>query len=116
MDTVLALHNVSKQLYDILHKEITKDERDGHIASIEELITTRQTLIDALKPPHTVEEKRLGAEIVSINKDIDERLLQLKNTIKFDLTDIKKRKQSTNKYVNPYRSLLTDGVFYDKRK
>jgi flagellar protein FliT len=36
--------------------------------------------------------------------------------IQKDIKDLSVKKESTGKYANPYQSMATDGMFYDKRK
>ena len=50
-----------------------------------------------------------------MNQEIEERLHKLSQSVKEDLREVGLKKQSMGKYSNPYESLQTDGVFYDKR-
>ncbi len=116
MSAVKALYLVTKKLYDLLQKPFTSEERDSVIPTIEELLESRQNIIEKVSPPYTDGEKQLGAEVVKLNKVIDEKLAQLKQEIQLDLNQLKKTKTSTNKYTNPYESVSSDGMFFDKRK
>lgn len=116
MSAVKSLYLVSKQLYDLLQVEIKQEYRDSFILQVEELLGKRHLIIEEIKPPYSPDEKLLGAEVVKLNKVIDEKLAQLKQDIQLDLNQLKKTKTSTNKYTNPYESVSSDGMFFDKRK
>jgi flagellar protein FliT len=117
MSVVEQLHHITKEFYEsIVCKNVKKDERDGWIEALERFLQDRENLLANIQPPFTEEEKRLGAEIVQFNQKIDEKLKQVKQDIQLDIRNLKKTKESTNKYLNPYQSLSMDGMFYDKRK
>lgn len=104
---------MTKRLLDLL--EAVEQDRDNQIEEAEELLEQRGTLFPSIKPPFTAEEQMLGREIMQMNKEIEARLDRLNNAVKEDLKEVSVKKQSMNKYSNPYESLQTDGVFYDKR-
>jgi flagellar protein FliT len=117
MSVVEQLHHITKEFYEnFVCKEVKKDERDGWIEELERFLQEREKLLAKIQPPYTEEEKRLGKEIVRFNQKIEEKLKQMKQEIQFDIRHLKKAKESTNKYLNPYQSLSIDGMFYDKRK
>lgn len=116
MSAVKTLYLASKELYDLLQESSKNDHRETIISKIEELLESRQKLINQVKPPYTSDEKLLGAEVVKLNKVIDEKLALMKEDIQLDINQLKKTKTSTNKYTNPYESVSLDGVFFDKRK
>ena len=116
MSSVKALYLVTKQLYDLLHEPIKQDDRDAVIVKVEELLESRHKLIEQIKPPYKSDEKVLGEEVIKLNTVIDEKLSLLKQEIQIDMNHLKKTKTSTNKYTNPYESISSDGLFFDKRK
>ncbi|MFT4414400.1 flagellar protein FliT [Fredinandcohnia humi] len=116
MSTVPSLFRVTKELHSLLAEETPKEQRDQLVEKISELLDYRDKLISQVKPPYTEEEQKLGTAIVQLNVDIDEKLNSLKREIQLDITQLKKSKQSTTKYTNPYQSGPTDGMFFDKRK
>lgn len=115
MNRVASLYIVTKELHDVLAEPIHKDNRDEPIEKITELLHSRDSLIGGIQPPYTVEEKKLGTEIVRLNEFIDKKLEEIKQTIQLDITQLSKNKKSTNKYANPYESGPADGMFFDKR-
>jgi flagellar protein FliT len=50
-----------------------------------------------------------------LNQQVDRLLMLQKQEIQRDIQEINKKKQSSNKYTNPYENLSIDGMFYDKR-
>jgi flagellar protein FliT len=116
VSSVKALYLVTKELYDLLQESISTEGRDLLIPTIEDLLESRQRVMEQVKPPYTDGEKKLGAEVVKLNKVIDEKLAQLKQEVQIDINQLKKTKTSTNKYTNPYESVSSDGMFFDKRK
>ncbi|QOR66243.1 flagellar protein FliT [Cytobacillus suaedae] len=116
MSSVKALYLATKELYDLLQKPVSNEDRESLIPKVEELLDARQSLIEQVSPPYTDGEKKLGAEVVKLNKVVDEKLALLKQEIQLDINQLKKKKTSTNKYTNPYESVSSDGMFFDKRK
>ncbi|MGM7683376.1 flagellar protein FliT [Cytobacillus sp. Hm23] len=116
MSVVKELHEVTKQLLAFLQTDISKSDREEQIDRIQHFLNDRTQLIEKLEPPYSNDEKRIGTEIVTLNKKIDEKLIAMKDEIKLDIASLKKKKQSQKKYINPYNAGTVDGVFYDKRK
>ena len=112
MSFVLQCHELTKQLKDLLEGQ---EERDSKIESIEVLLSKREQLLPSITPPYSLEEQRMGREIVLWNKQIDQKLAGLKIDIKRDMNGVSKTKTTVQKYTNPYKSMQTDGMFYDKR-
>ncbi|OMP65776.1 cell division FtsA domain-containing protein [Domibacillus epiphyticus] len=113
MTPVRDCHIVTKRLLDLL--EAVEQDRDSQIEQAEELLDQRALLLPEISPPFTEVELKLGREINLMNQEIEERLARLCNAVKDDLKEVGAKKQSMNKYSNPYEALQTDGVFYDKR-
>ncbi|MEW4221536.1 flagellar protein FliT [Rossellomorea marisflavi] len=112
MSSVLLCHAITKQMKDLLEG---KEDRDFKIESIEDLLEKREQLLSSILPPFNLEEQRLGEEMVLWNIQIDHKLLLLKVDVKRDMNGLTKTKTSVQRYTNPYESLQTDGMFYDKR-
>lgn len=113
MTPVHDCHKMTKRLLDLL--EAAAQDRDSQIEEVEELLDQRETILPSIQPPFTAEEKQLGSEINLMNQEIEARLQQLSRSVQMDLREVNVKKQSMDKYSNPYESLQTDGVFYDKR-
>lgn len=112
MGAVHQCHDITNQLKVLLDGE---GERDSKIESIENLLNQRELLLSSITPPYSLEEQRLGKEIVLWNKQIDQKLIGLKIDIKRDMNGVSKTKTTVQRYTNPYESMQTDGMFYDKR-
>ncbi|WP_046174404.1 flagellar protein FliT [Domibacillus indicus] len=113
MAPVYDCHRMTKRLLDLL--EAANQDRDSQIEQAEKLLDERGEILPRIQPPFTEEEQQLGREINLMNQEIETRLQKLSQSVKEDLREINVKKQSMDKYSNPYESLQTDGVFYDKR-
>lgn len=115
MGAVLECARLTKQLYDLVHNSDEKKDRDRLIQQIDRLLDQREQLLPEIAPPFSEKEKKLGRAIMQMNQTIDVKLQKIKSQIEQDIVDAKKTKTSVQKYVNPYESLQTDGVYYDKK-
>lgn len=116
VNPVNSLYRITKELHGILSEPVPQEKRDEVIEKITGLLDEREQLISKVKPPFTEEEGKFGAEIVQMNVFIDSKLVCLKKEIELDIANQKKRKVTTTKYVNPYQSAPSDGMFFDKKK
>ncbi|RSD25192.1 flagellar protein FliT [Mesobacillus subterraneus] len=114
MSAVIQFHQLTTELIRLL--ENTDVDRDDKIAKVEELLNQRETLIEEIKPPYTPEELEKGKEVTLLNTKLDQLLKREKGAVQRDIKDLQNKKESNTKYVNPYQSLSTDGMFYDRRK
>ncbi|MDQ0214910.1 flagellar protein FliT [Oikeobacillus pervagus] len=106
---------VTKQLLDLVQRPIDETEREEILDEIERLLEKREDLLPKIQPPFTVEEERMGKQIMAWNRLLDGHLKKIRLQIQADMQEVKKKKTSVQKYVNPYKSLQSDGVFYDRR-
>lgn len=113
MTPVHDCHKMTKRLLDLL--EAANQDRDSQIEQAEKLLDQRGEILPSIQPPFTEEEQQLGREINLMNQEIEAHLQKLSQAVKEDLREVSVKKQSMGKYSNPYESLQTDGVFYDKR-
>ncbi|MET3697633.1 flagellar protein FliT [Bacillus oleivorans] len=90
--------------------------RDERIEFINSCIASRQDLIEQIKPPYSKDEMEIGKKTIELEKELQALLRLEKQSIQKDLTSFTQHKKSRNKYINPYKSLNFDGMFYDKRK
>lgn len=117
MSVVHVLHEVTTELYKLLKQLPLEKEREAFIEQITTLLKKRETFIHELTSPYSDEEMKLGKEIIKMNIFIDAQLKNMQQFIKQDIQNVKKKKQSQKRYINPYQSVATyDGTFYDKRK
>ncbi|MDR4935418.1 flagellar protein FliT [Rossellomorea marisflavi] len=112
MSSVSQCHALTKQLKILFEGT---DERDSQIESIGALLEKREQLLPTIAPPFSPEEQSMGEEMIYWNKEIDQELERLKFAIKRDMNNVYKTKTTVQKYTNPYESVQTDGMFYDKR-
>lgn len=115
VSVVKELYQVTVSLYQEVHKRVPKENRDEQIERINKFLEERQALLDKFQPPYSEEESKIGQQIVQINKVIDTQLEKIFADIKMDLKELKIKKEQSTKYSNPYESIATDGIFFDKR-
>jgi flagellar protein FliT len=96
--------------------ENTKLDRDAKISKVEAQLEKRQQAMADMAPPYSEAEKELGAKLNKLNEKATELMQREKLFIQKDIKDLTVKKESSNKYINPYQSMATDGMFYDKRK
>lgn len=118
MSYIKALYLKSKELYDHLQEALpsNEDERDVYIDKITFLLDEREVLMQEAVTRNNFSdvEKKIGEEIVKMNKSINERLELIKSQIGNDIRDLKVKKEQGQKYENPYDARTPDGVFFDR--
>lgn len=112
---IQAFHDLTAELLAVLEDRMIA-EREDKIERITELIDRRDEVIAQIKPPFTAAEQQVGRRTMLLNQQVDSLLKLQKQEIQRDILEINKKKNSSNKYMNPYESLSIDGMFYDKRK
>ncbi|WP_336990205.1 flagellar protein FliT [Bacillus infantis] len=113
MSTVERLYVLTAGLIEKLEQG---DERDEKIGWIEAALEEREQLMKEVQPPYSEGEKALGKKLLDLNIRLSQLLQKEKALIQKDIKSLSIKKESNNKYVNPYQSMATDGMFYDKRK
>ena len=113
---VKLYYEETEKLLTFLKTESSPQERDQRIESIQMALSKRQKLIEQMKPPYSEEEEKIGKHCIGLEKEIQGLLQAEKEWIQKDIASFSRRKQMREKYVNPYKSLNFDGMFYDKRK
>jgi flagellar protein FliT len=112
MSAVERLYALTAGLIDRLEQGSGRDEKIGWVeAALEE----REQLMQEMQPPYSKDEKELGKKLLTLNIRLSQLLQKEKALIQKDINGLSIKKESNNKYVNPYQSLATDGMFYDKR-
>jgi len=93
-----------KQCYAITNElvELLKGEAEVDTEKVNQLLDQRQACLSLLTSPTTETEKKIGQALLQQDKEL--------------VALLQKEKQSIQKELNPYQSLQTDGMFYDKRK
>jgi flagellar protein FliT len=113
---VSAISQLYQLTLDLIQLFESDQDRDGKIEKIESLLSQREELLKQMVPPYSNEEKQIGKNIIQLDSKLSDLLLAEKISIQKDIKALQSKKESNFKYVNPYQSLATDGVFYDKRK
>ncbi|KHF37829.1 hypothetical protein [Halalkalibacter okhensis] len=118
MSVVKELYLQTELLFQFVKQGLPKedDERDLFIAEVDERLAQRDHFIVRIDSSKLSEpEKKLGEELVKLNKRLNKQLEMLRAEIRANLTDIKRKKETGRKYDNPYDGPMSDGVFFDKR-
>lgn len=113
MSPVERLYALTAELVGKLEQVNDRDEKIGWI---EAAIDERDQLMKEVQPPYSEGQKALGKKLLDLNVRLSQLLQKEKALIQKDIKGLSIKKESTNKYVNPYQSMATDGMFYDKRK
>lgn len=114
MDAVKTFHDLTEQLLAVLEQS-SKEKRDETIARVNELLSQRDEVLANIAPPFSDEEIVIGRSTVELNKKLAILMKTEKNEIQRDLKQLSVKKESSDKYVNPYQDMMGDGMFYDKK-
>jgi flagellar protein FliT len=115
VNKVQAINDYTVKLLDLLENKPDTD-REEKIQVINELLEKREMEINRLSTPYSAQEMELGTRLVNLNKKLLLLFDREKFLIQKDIKDLHTKKESNQKYVNPYESLSTGGIFYDKQK
>ncbi|WP_366160969.1 flagellar protein FliT [Bacillus infantis] len=113
MSPVERLYAMTAELIERLEQGNDRDEKIGWI---EGALEERDQLMKEIQPPYSEGEKLLGKKLLDLNIRLSQQMQKEKALIQKDIKGLSIKKESNNKYVNPYQSMATDGMFYDKRK
>ncbi len=94
----------------------TDEDRDERIQETERLLALRDEVMKNATPPSNDAERELVQKCKQLNDHLNGLMNQEKLNIQKDMRDLKTKKDSTNKYVNPYSNYNPDGMFYDRKK
>lgn len=114
MSVLNQFYHLTNEMIQLL--ENSQGERDDKITQVEMVLNQREALINEIVPPYTTEEVEVGHKLIQLNEKLSQLLHAEKISIHKDIKDLQTKKESNKKYINPYKSLSTDGMFYDKRK
>lgn len=113
MGSTSALFKETKAIMEVMECE---RDRDFQIQAIEEFLDKREALIDELKMPLSQKEQEQMQQLLVWNSDLLTLFINLKNSIMKDMGQVKLKRATTNRYMNPYAQSQVDGRYYDKRK
>lgn len=116
MSQFVKLYQVTEQLYEHVVQTVGKDDRDSYIEKLSGLIEERTRIIEAIggvKPSEG--EAVILKRAVERNEQMGPRLQEVLNSVKRDMLQLKKKKQTGQRYENPYDHAPLDGAFIDKK-
>ncbi|MFJ8246256.1 flagellar protein FliT [Peribacillus asahii] len=113
MEALQTFYEATNELIQVLQQG--EGDRDVRIEQIQVLLNQRDELLKFIQPPFSESEQALGRQLVQLNQQVDQLLQKQKRAIQQDMKQLSLQKKSNQTYTNPYESLATDGVFYDKR-
>jgi flagellar protein FliT len=114
MEAIGAFQNVTMELIETLQQE--EHDRDERITKIQSLLNQREELLKLIKPPFSPQEKELGKQLIKLDQQVKGLMGKQKIDIMRDMQSARMKKQSNQKYTNPYESMGVDGIFFDKQK
>lgn len=115
MSVIREIHQRTLEISKFVKNTGAIEDRDLFVDKVLSMIEERQNLVNQMKPPYSDEERVLGEEISSLDKEINQKLNNVLKAIKSDIGGLKKRKMTQSRYENPYESAYSDGTFLDKR-
>ena len=113
MTAIQAFQNITMELIEALQQEHDRDEK---INKIQSLLNQREELLKTIQPPFSPQEKELGKQLIKLDQQVKLLMGKQKIDIMQDLKSARMKKQSNQKYTNPYESMGVDGIFFDKQK
>ena len=116
MSALMEYYQVTKEAIQVLGDVSWERDREKAISRLDEIIEIRERLQKDIQPPFTEEEKQLGELCVKLNEELTVLMAKRRMEVAQDIKLVKEQKQHNQKYANPYEAILTDGVYYDKRK
>ncbi|MCM3714647.1 flagellar protein [Halalkalibacter oceani] len=118
MSVIKTLYLQTEALFSFVNDPFPKkdEEREAFLAELDQRLDEREKLIAQVDRSSLNEaEQKLGAELIKLNKRLMNRLEQLKQEIRMNLTELQTKKATNRKYENPYEGPGSDGIFFDKR-
>lgn len=116
MSTIKQVYDLTNQLVQLVEQEPAQGQRELTIETITALLKEREGLLVDIKAPVSDEENQMAQQIISWNDLISTQFLMIKNHVQRDIAQLRKTKSLTTKYINPYKNISSDGLYYDKRK
>ncbi|XJZ26937.1 flagellar protein FliT [Bacillota bacterium Lsc_1132] len=114
MNRVKPVYQYTMQLIELLEKmDLDRDEK---IQLIQDFLAKREESLRELAGSYSDEEIALGRQLVVLSGKLESLLEREKLMIQRDMKNLHAKKETSQKYLNPYQSLVAGGVFYDKKK
>ena len=116
MSALEKYYQVTMDAIDFLCDRGWSNDREQVISKLDDIIEIREMLQKEIQPPFTEEEERLGRECVKLNEELARLMAKRRAEVAQDIKMVREQKQHHHKYANPYEAMVTDGIYYDKRK
>ncbi|GEM04879.1 flagellar protein FliT [Halolactibacillus miurensis] len=117
MSRLDELEQFTKTFKEKLEEQSKKKNKEDLIHLVNKHLDERQLLIDQLSSPYLDKEKQQLLRILNHDKEMQEVLNHVFQSIKNDMRQAKKQKTSNQQYLNPYQNVATvDGTYWDKKK
>src|SRR5690625_4158086 len=117
MNRLDQVYHVTKKIEKMLNQSITNKNREDIIEKVTVLIEERGRIMEDLTPPFSEQEKLLGKKVVVLNEQIEKEMETLFETLKQDMRQVNKQKESSRTYINPYGNIKsTDGMYLDSKQ
>ena len=117
MNRLDQVYHVTKKIEKMLNQSITNKNREDIIEKVTVLIEERGRRMEDLTPPFSEQEKLLGKKVVVLNEQIEKEMETLFETLKQDMRQVNKQKESSRTYINPYGNIKsTDGMYLDSKQ
>lgn len=115
MNPIKQFYEATVDLIELL-EQASEENRDERIEKIEELLDKRDRSLQSIQPPFSQGEEMLVKKALALNEKVMELFQREKTAIEKDINQLKKRRKTNQKYVNPYASLRSvEGAYYDKK-
>jgi flagellar protein FliT len=108
-----VFYDLTVQLIELY---LADGDRDERIEETERLLSLRQEAIGLVVAPSTDAERELLKKCQQLNEHLNGLMNKEKQIIQKDIKGLQHKKESANKYVNPYHNVNPDGMFYDRKK
>lgn len=113
MNRLQLFFDLTVQLVKLFQSE---GDRHYRIIEVERLLILREEAIKHASAPLSDSEQELFQKCKQLNEHLNGLMNNEKQTIQKDMKELKTKKVSTNKYLNPYENYNPDGIFYDRKK
>ncbi|SDZ33823.1 flagellar protein FliT [Evansella caseinilytica] len=117
MSEFVKLYDITKEMAQLLEAPPgQEEERDEFIERLTELLDERGKLLSSFQREPADEEEKLLKHIIALQEKMKPKLEAELNSVKRDLAELKKKKETSRRYENPYSHTPIDGAFIDKKK
>ncbi|RSL29977.1 flagellar protein [Salibacterium salarium] len=113
------LYQVTKALYDHVSRPLPKelDARDQYVEDVEHYLEKRGSLLQQLEQDSgdADMEESMSVALLKMNEEIQRHIEASRGELRLGMQQLKKKKQSSQRYERPYTGPTVDGIFFDKK-